>query len=64
MNLGFMWQPVADETLEMGSHEPGRAAEQPLIKQFEMPKAVIPTTPFAKGRYLCTCAAHVWQLGG
>ena len=57
MNLGFMWQPVADVTLDMGSHEPREAANgEPLIMQFEMPRAVIPTTPFAKGRYLC----NIW----
>ena len=35
MNLGFMWQPVSDETLEMGSHMPGKADDGgKLVKQF------------------------------
>ena len=48
MRIMGTWQVVSTEMLEMGEYEPRGARH---IHEFHMPKAVIPSTPFAKGRF-------------
>ena len=48
MRIMGMWQVVSRQTLEMGEYAPhGR------VHEFEMPRAEIPTSSFAAGRFRC-----------
>jgi glyoxylase-like metal-dependent hydrolase (beta-lactamase superfamily II) len=44
--FGMLWQPVSKDTLEMGDFAP---SDEPYA--YEMPKARVPTTPLARGRF-------------